>query len=630
MNKYEAPDMEVINLIIQDIVTLSVDTGDGDDYVVVEEGMTIGCASLGYGNDTFINYGTVSGSINGGEGDDSIVNYGKVEGEIYGQNDWETDTHLNDYLFVGANSSIGGYGAGSIDAAQAANKITQIENIEVEGGLKTINLVAGETKEIEVVGADGKTYKYTVENRDTGASTTLSYGLNGDGQIEFNSENGRLDITAFSGQKDNVVVDGQYINFNAGDLDDTIVVEAYGYASYIAGGEGNDSIVNKGNVGIISGETGNDSIVNEGEVENIYGYGGNDSIVNAGIASSGIEGGDGADIITNAQDAYTSSIYGGAGADIITNYGEVGISGIGGGAGDDSIVNSGKVNYINAGDGNNTVTNEKTGVISSSVYLGAGDDILYNYGEINDFYGESIVTEDGKDSVFNYGTVSGSINTGADNDYILIASDNNELNAGDGNDSVFLNGNYNVAYAGQGDDETTIMGNNNFAYGEDGSGGTGFDKVIATGSNNTYSEMNELLGGVETEFSVVTDYKMNDESLYNIKFSSFLPDIELDVSSTENAQNTLEQLNEIIESITQSRAKIGMQSTLLKEHLDANIVKLENLENSCSIIRDADTADEYNKLISQATMIEQIQALQAQASSNHYNLLSTLISSVAS
>lgn len=31
MKKYETPDMEIINLLSRDIVTLSVDTGDGDE-----------------------------------------------------------------------------------------------------------------------------------------------------------------------------------------------------------------------------------------------------------------------------------------------------------------------------------------------------------------------------------------------------------------------------------------------------------------------------------------------------------------------------------------------------------------------------------------------------------------------
>lgn len=32
MKKYETPDVEVINLIIQDVVTLSVEIGDGEGY----------------------------------------------------------------------------------------------------------------------------------------------------------------------------------------------------------------------------------------------------------------------------------------------------------------------------------------------------------------------------------------------------------------------------------------------------------------------------------------------------------------------------------------------------------------------------------------------------------------------
>ena len=141
--------------------------------------------------------------------------------------------------------------------------------------------------------------------------------------------------------------------------------------------------------------------------------------------------------------------------------------------------------------------------------------------------------------------------------------------------------------------------------------------------------MNELQGG-EHKVAVQVGADMNDYSTYDMALQVFLPDIDLDITTVEKAQASLSKLDEIIDSVHKSRSNMGFQHTLLDEQMKMNLTRIENISNSQSLVRDADTAVAYNDLITQSSIIEQTQLLQSQLTTNHYNLLSKLISGVAS
>ena len=510
--------------------------GDAGDDSIVNNG-TVYAASLGAGNDTFINNGTVNGigagdgadtiinnegasvnTIYGDAGDDSIVNDGVVSGEINGQNPYgETDTSTNDNLYVGANSSVGGYGADDVQGAIDNNKITGIENIEIEGGKQMVNIASGETVTIEI---DGK--YYDVQNRYTGGSQTLTYSVT-DGQIYFEGGESQgsygataLEITAHDGQEDNVALNGENIKFDAGDKDDYIELVN---ALVAWGGAGDDSIVNNGTVEYIYGDDGDDTIINNCVVSvGVFAGNGDDYVINnegATIASASlgydndtfinngtielIFGGDGADTITNAANATVNYIDGGAGDDSIVNEGTVNVSGISAGDGDDEVINYGYItstlgldagndivwNYgalggISGDDGNDIITNAYGASVSISIYGNEGDDSIVNEGTVNKYiYGHA-----GDDSIVNEGTVNNYIEGGDGADTITNAANASvDRIFGDaGDDSIVNEGVAGMIYGGH---STDTFANDSLYVGANSSvGGYGADDVQGAIDNN--------------------------------------------------------------------------------------------------------------------------------------------------
>ena len=263
---------------------------------------------------------------------------------------------------------------------------------------------------IEITLSTGDVYKYDACYRSgSDSNKTINWSIDENDQITFqtDSTNG-IDITAHSGQTDNVSLDGagggiDFINFNAGDLNDTIVVKVGKIAGNIEAGDGNDSIVNNGYVyGNIGGEAGDDSIVNESFVVGSLEAGeGADTIINAVNASVGYEicGDLGNDSIVN--DGTVHTIYGGEGADTIINSENATVdNSIYGEAGDDSIVNEGTVYKIYGGEGTDTIINSENATVEFEFSGDAGNDSIVNEGTVWQAYGG-----EGDDTITNNGVV---------------------------------------------------------------------------------------------------------------------------------------------------------------------------------------------------------------------------------
>ena len=225
-----------------------------------------------------------------------------------------------------------------------------------------------------------------------------SYGDN-----EYGGEYSTID-----GGADNDTIDNSanFVSISGGDGDDRIDNDGsgreYGQNVTIEGGSGNDYIDNDEGVNIlIDGGAGDDTIDNNSDLDDdwnddendnsssyhasIVGGEGNDSIYNRGSNVS-IMGGTGDDSITNY--GVSATIDGGADNDVIDNSGDD--ASIVGNTGDDQIIlSSYSNNFIqyNLGDGNDTIwgfdeddtlqIGDGTDTYST---VGSGDDVIINVG----------------------------------------------------------------------------------------------------------------------------------------------------------------------------------------------------------------------------------------------------------
>ena len=631
-----------------------IDGNAGNDTIVNNAGATVHYIYGEAGNDSIVNEGTVNYDISGGAHNDSIVNNGTVYWNIVGGLGSDTVVHNGNASFIfgahsgvheeteaetdklvfGSDALVGWQGSAlGVDDIQTAIEYSHLNDFDIivdEDGNDLLNPTSGsidltDTSYNSPVTITIGDKKYDVYS--SSETTTLYWDVDNDtGQITFliNNKNvasgTEVSITAHDGQADNVIIDGN-IRFYAGDGNDT--VEAWN--AY----------------GVYSG-TGDDNITVTEKVYEIRAAEGNDSIVNNGTVIWDIASGLGDDTIINAADAYVSTIIGSDGNDSIVNNGVIQCA-TPVGYGNDTIINNGTMGIrpdtddatgnvyvennengyltsLGLGSGNDYVINK--GTITSSIFLGVGNDTIYDYGD--GYLG--LDAGDGDDYLYIY-SEGNHIYGYHGNDYIYIHGNDNHVDGHEGDDMIFVYSDGNEIAGGGGSDDIMISGDNNIAYGSSSSiGGTndGFNTITTSGKNNTYSGFDELNNGNQS-MNIQTDWNINDYSSYTLNLDLFLPEIEFDISTAENAQLSLTQLDEIIKGLSNSRTSIGAQNLVLEEQLNHNTIRISNIENSRSIIRDADTAEEYNNLITQASMVQQIQTLQAQANSNHYNLVSQLI-----
>lgn len=594
--------------------------GDLDDTIIVKKGVFASYILAGDGNDSIVNNGTIHHCIHADEssdGNDTIINNGQVGGYIwaYGGDDylvnngnieWTLDGDSgNDTVVYSVNSSVGG----ALSSPTNGN-IRGVENFEAT------NPTFGTITQNGTYTIDDKTY--TVSD----LSGSIDWSVE-DGVITFSGNTAT--ITAADGQADNVSIDGlSSISFEAGDMNDTIIINENSKAESINAGDGDDEIINYGYISTTLGlDSGNDIVWNYGGISgSLYGQEGDDTIINAADAYvSTIIGSDGNDsIVNNGVIQYATSV--GYGNDTIINNGTMGIGTDTSATGNIYVENNenGYLTSLGLGNGNDYVINK--GTITSSIFLGVGNDTIYDYGD--GYLG--LDAGDGDDYLYIY-SEGNHIYGYHGNDYIYIHGNDNHVDGNEGDDMIFVYSDGNEIAGGGGSDDIMISGDNNIAYGSSSSiGGTNdeFNTITTSGKNNTYSGFDELNNGNQS-MNIQTDWNINDYSSYTLNLDLFLPEIEFDISTAENAQLSLTQLDEIIKGLSTSRTSIGAQNLILEEQLNHNTIRMSNIKNSRSIIRDADTAEEYNNLITQASMVQQIQTLHAQANSNHYNLVSQLI-----
>ncbi len=323
---------------------------------------------------------------------------------------------------------------------------------------ETIDVInsAGQTKvsstAAETITFNNPTNSLIINTGNTNDTVNLwSLGTGFSASVVINGDGGDDTITAFNTFSGDCTING-------GAGNDTIFINGSSVKE-VFGEDGNDSIAN--NQGTVSsgleGGNDNDTISNNGHAGYIKGNSGNDLLTSNNTLTSGLAGGDGSDTVTN--NGIADYMEGNDGNNHLTNNGKL-FSGISGGNNNDTITNNGSANYILANDGNDEITNN--GDVDKCITGGDGDDTITNNGSADHIKGN-----DGADSILNNKTVVNNIYGGRDSDTIT----NN--GAGSvvyiyGNDGVDTITNHGFAIGvSDGNNPITVNDDNGIGYGTD-------------------------------------------------------------------------------------------------------------------------------------------------------------------
>ena len=560
----------------------TVDGGNGDDTFYINATATI--KDTGGNNIYYVN--TNNATISGAEGDDTfyITGNGNTINGMAGN---------NYYIIDGNNNQINGGNDENyfVDNSYGNSYISAIQ--DPNGG----RLHFTSKDEIKIFTLNGKTY--SVENMLSGENE-ISYSLNKNtGTITINGSNFQIDAVANESAILNIRGDNNIVN--GSNLADRITIE-------------------KGSNNTINGLDGDDILTTESDNNSLNGGNGNDTLNLNASSNLDITGGSGNDTININSDSNTK---------------------INAGIGNNTLNVSGSNNIVKADNGNNRILasgNENT------ITTKNGDNKYTITGS-----GNSVTTESGKNTVgiqgndnnFTAQNVDGKIN---------IYGDNNTFTNTNGGNTVLIRGNKNTFTTVNGKKDITVKGNNNIINGSrdannikisgnsnNTNGGADIDSfLISSGSNNIIDGKegrNTLIdNGQKTTFTnavditprpfevkIKVDMGSGDDKYISSSISFNLFDFSVDLTSAENALESLSKIDEMMQSANEQLVNIGTLINRLQTVAQAQAVKLENLTSSCSTLRDADIADESSKFIkyqilqqASATLISSSRNLHAQ------------------
>ena len=174
-----------------------------------------------------------------------------------------------------------------------------------------------------------------------------------------------------------------------------------------------------------------------------------------------------------------------------------------------------------------------------------------------------------------------------------IKGNSNEYQGGNGIDNIKINGDTNILLGGDSNDSFLInKGASNIIDGQNGDKNT----MINYGTGTNYTNIIDM---TPDAFSCDLQVGLNssDESVINIKIDFSLAGFEVDLSTTENARDALVAIDEVLERLNKEHLNIGATMNRLESLREAQIVQLDNITSSLSILKDADIAEETTKLI---------------------------------
>lgn len=264
----------------------------GDDEIIVT-GSQVRIRG-GDGNDTI----TGGANVYGDAGDD-IINVTQNYAFVYG------GIGNDSFNAISGNSLMRLYG----EAGDDHFNITSGNDIIVDGGEGTNTVVDNgrNTIKVNVIGSNAYSVEFAKKNEtktvtinginyevtnDKGGANTLIYTIEPSGTINFQS--GYFTIKGDLNKAHNVKISSSNVNFYGGNKADTIVLEASLCKVYGLGGDDNITTTNVGAITVDGGD-GNDTLVVKGDRALVYGGNGNDNItIYAGYSS--VNAGDGDDL----------------------------------------------------------------------------------------------------------------------------------------------------------------------------------------------------------------------------------------------------------------------------------------------------------------------------------------------
>lgn len=445
-------------------------------------------------------------------------------------------------------------------------------------------------------------------------------------------------ITTVSGNK-NIQINGDNNTYTG--TNDVNTIKINGNSNYITAGDSSDIInIASGEDNTIHALDGDDIITVAGNNNNIYGESGNDTIIFEGSNDSShvINAGEGDDTLYIKSSGSTGSIDAGAGVDKIIVSGSNNTN-LETGAGDDTIINTGVNNVYKNANGNDilyeasssTITNIKEIHVegqTGSVTITDPDDIklIHNDNEYNiktTVDNTSIGYENNADNLtlntdkikisteqdaYIDLTINGSNNNVKLSDSydskLTINGDNNEIKSGNGNYDITSTGNSNKIDCTTGDAyiEVTQASKDVIINGHDST-----VTVLTKGKNTTLISCNKLIKQVDSR-NIQAGIKGDSSSQIEIDTGFLTGRLTFDVSNSAHTAKSIENVDNLIEEVTQKLTEIGAQYQRLGSALEENETKQINLMSSKSTLQDADVAEltsEYvrNLIIQQSSSI---------------------------
>ena len=583
----------------------------GDDYIKIDANINTRIVNGGSGNDTYIINRLVktlvddggdniyyinssSTSITGASGNDTFY--------VNGDNNTVLGGGGNDYFIINGSNNIVDGGT-DLDNYVNNDESTDISNATTDpnsGFLAFTSL--NETQEVVI---NGKTY--TFKNNVAGINT-LSFSLNTNTGI-MTIDGSDFYINARSDESMLLNIKGSSNIITASSLDDRITVES-----------GNNNIINGGN--------GNDTIILETENNSAFGGDGNDTLNVYASSNLEINGGNGDDTL-NIYSNSSTNIKAESGNDNINLFG--GNNNVTAGAGNNNITVKGDSNTVTAANGNNRLVIDSS---DNTVVLGSGDNSVgvqgnnniisaeNAVGNINIYGNENIVDADAGD---NNVTIKGNLNTFnslSGNKNVKIIGNSNEITTADGNDVFDVEGNSNYIETSGGDNSAVLKGDSNTYQGGDAvdtikitgddniaRGGDSSDSfMVNRGARNIlYGESGDrntlINNGQGTSFTDIVDITprpfnleikvdegSGDDKFVKTTISFNLFDFSVDLTSSESAATSLDDIEEMMSNISSQLTNIGATINRLESAAEAQQVKISNISSSYSTIHDADIA----------------------------------------
>lgn len=426
--------------------------GDGDDIININK---FGCTVYGEnGNDTF-NINSSSNTIYGGEGDD-VFNF--------------ISNTTNNIADGGSGNNVGN---GTISKNDYATNMSG-QNCYIE------NFTTGETKDLTINGIN-----YNVKAT---RNNMLIYKIDNNGAIIFKSTNGSFTITGQADKAHNVIINSQ-MNFYGGDLADNITVSNSANDSFIYGMGGDDTITNTICSWVtMDGGDGNDTIINRGIKSILLGGNGNDTLISYNYGDS-INAGAGDDNITLSKNSIACSVYGGgSGNNTLTNNSNSNTNLICGfGSADNSSIL--KLAYNETKD---IEINGITYTVKNTLTNNYSNFLLYNHNPITNEISLS----------GNYLSITGQTDAAHN---VILGGTHLTFYSGNLDDNIVANCYNTNIYGGSGNDYIEVQdGNQNYLYGQNYVyGDDGDDRIVINitetgafgGNGNDTITLNKTSGG---------------------------------------------------------------------------------------------------------------------------------------